>query len=82
MMQRIGTIALPLGLFTAHVLGQSKPQLGGSIQGVVFTTEQDHQRSVVPATKLSLDGPTHRETQSDPEGKFTFDARSQQKRPV
>ena len=67
-------MALSLVLLTAHVLGQNKPEPSGSIQGMVFTTEQDHARSVVPGTKLLLDGPVRLETQSDPEGKFTFDA--------
>ena len=73
MKQRIA-IALSLVLTAVHVLGQGKTEPSGSIQGVVFTREQDHARSVVPATKLLLDGPTHLETQSDPEGKFAFDA--------
>jgi outer membrane receptor protein involved in Fe transport len=39
---------------------------------VVFTTEQDTAGSVVPGTKLSLDGPVHFEAESDLEGKFAF----------
>jgi len=72
MKQRVA-IALSLVLLTAHVLGQNKPEPSGSIQGLVFTTEQDHARSVVPGTKLLLDGPVRLESQSDPAGRFVFD---------
>jgi len=72
MMQRIVTLALAFGLLTGCALGQSKPEASGSIQGAVFMTEQDHARSVVPGTKLSLDGALHLEAESDSEGKFVF----------
>jgi hypothetical protein len=72
MNQRIVTVVLALGLLTACALGQSAPQLGGTIQGVVFTIEQDHTRSVVPGTKLSLNGAQHFEAESDSEGTFVF----------
>jgi outer membrane receptor protein involved in Fe transport len=58
--------------FAGYALGQSKPQPSGSIQGVVFTTEQDNARSVVPGTRVSLDGASHFEAESDGEGKFMF----------
>ena len=48
MMQRVATVALASCLLTAWALGQSARQPGGSIQGVVFTTEQVHARSVMP----------------------------------
>src|SRR5438093_13356984 len=72
MMQKVASIALALGLLTGCALGQSKPEPSGSIHGVVFTTEQDHARSVVPGTKLSLDGALHLEAESDSEGTFVF----------
>jgi len=74
MTQRVGTIALALGLLIGCALGQSTPQPSGSIQGLVFTTEQDQARSVVPGTKLSLDGALHLEAESDSEGNFVFSA--------
>jgi hypothetical protein len=40
---------------------------------VVFTADADGGRSVVPAAKISLDGPAHLELQTDNEGKFSFD---------
>jgi len=66
-----------VGLLAALALGQTKPETNsssGSIQGVVFTTEQDGARSVVPGTKLSLDGPVHLQAESDPDGKVEFNA--------
>jgi hypothetical protein len=72
MMQRVSTIALALTLLTACALGQSTPQPSGSIQGVVFTTEQDQARLVVPGTKLSLDGDVHLDAESDSQGTFLF----------
>jgi outer membrane receptor protein involved in Fe transport len=72
MMQRFVTMALAFGLLTACALSQSAPQPGGSIEGVVFTTEQDHARSVVSGAKLMLDGASHLEAESDGQGKFEF----------
>jgi len=72
MMQRLLAIALAFALLTELALSQSATQTGGSIEGVVFTLEQDHVRSIVPGVKLSLDGASHFEAQSDSEGKFTF----------
>jgi len=72
MMQRVVTIALAFLLLTGYALGQSKDAADGSIQGVVFTTEQDHARLVVPGTKLSLVGVTNVEIESDREGRFAF----------
>jgi len=72
MMQRVSLTALAFALLTGLALSQTAPQPGGSIQGVVFTTEQDHARSVVPDTKLSLDGAVHLETESNSEGAFVF----------
>ena len=73
-MQRAATSALAFGLLTACALGQSTPEPSGSIQGAVFTTEQDHARSVVPGTNLSLDGALHLEAEGDSEGTFVFSA--------
>ena len=71
-MRPAATIALAFVLLTAGAPAQSSPQTTGSIQGVVFTTEQDHARSVVPGTKLSVDGSLHLEAESDSEGAFVF----------
>jgi hypothetical protein len=71
MKSRIVTVALTLAL-TGCALGQSGPEPSGSVQGVVFTVEQDHVRSVVPGTKLSLDGTLHLGAESDSQGTFAF----------
>jgi outer membrane receptor protein involved in Fe transport len=68
----LALVALAFGLLTGCALGQSKPEPSGSIQGVAFTTAQDHGRSVVLGTKLSLDGALHLEAESDREGTFVF----------
>jgi hypothetical protein len=41
---------------------------------MVFTTDADEGRSVVPGAKVSLSGPTPSETSADAEGKFLFSA--------
>ena len=71
MMQKVASIALALGLLTECALGESKPE-PSSVQGVIFTSEQDHARSVVPGTKLWLDGALHLEAESDSDGTFVF----------
>jgi outer membrane receptor protein involved in Fe transport len=72
MMQRLSIIALAFSLLTGLARSQNAPQAGGSIQGMVFTTEQDHTRSIVPGTKLSLDGASRLEAQSNSDGTFVF----------
>ena len=74
MTRRFPSIALAFGLLIGCALGQTTPAPNGSIQGVIFTIEQDNSRSVVPGTKLSLVGPVHLQAESDLEGKFTFNA--------
>ena len=77
MRHQVVLLALVVGLLAALALGQTKTETNsssGSIQGVVFTTEQDGARSVVPGTKLSLDGPVHLQAESDPDGKVEFNA--------
>jgi len=65
-------IALLLGLLGTGVLAQTKEPTAGAIHGVVFTIDPDGSRSVVPGTKISLDGPTHFEGESDAQGQFAF----------
>jgi hypothetical protein len=72
MMQKVASIALALGLIGACAFAQDAGQPTGAVQGLVFITEPDGGRSVVPATKITLDGPAHIEAQSDNEGKFAF----------
>jgi hypothetical protein len=42
------------------------------VQGIVFTTDANGGRSVLPGAKVSLNGPTPTETSADAEGKFVF----------
>jgi hypothetical protein len=70
---KLAKIASAIGLLTISAFAQSTGQVSGVVQGVVFSANADGRRSVVPAAKISLDGPTHIEAQSDSEGKFTFD---------
>ena len=72
MMRRLSIIAFAFALLAGFALGQNPSQQGGSVEGVVFTLEQDHARSVVPGATLLLDGASHLGAQSDGEGKFTF----------
>src|ERR1700746_3307723 len=70
MMQKVAIMALVLGLIGACAFAQGGGQPNGAVQGLVFIADADGGRSVVPATKITLDGPAHIEVQSDKEGKF------------
>jgi len=72
MMQTVASIALAFGLIGACAFAQGAGQPNGAVQGLVFITDADGGRSVVPATKITLDGPAHIEAQSDNEGQFAF----------
>ena len=45
-----------------------------TVDGVVFTVDANGGNAVIPTARISLDGPTHIETESDGAGKFTFNA--------
>jgi hypothetical protein len=74
LMLKVTIILFVLGLFGPYVFGQRTERPSGTVQGVVFTADPDGGRSVVPATKITLDGATHLEAQSDNAGKFTLSA--------
>jgi carboxypeptidase family protein/TonB-dependent receptor-like protein len=74
MIRRLATIGFAWVLLPTFVLGQSPGPASGTVQGVVFTADADGGRSVVPAAKISLDGSSHIEAQSTPEGKFVLRA--------
>jgi hypothetical protein len=74
MIRRLAQIAFAIGLLANGALGQSTDQATGTVQGVVFTADADGGRSVVPAAKISLDGPVHLDVQADNEGKFACNA--------
>jgi hypothetical protein len=83
MIRRLAKIAFAMGLLAMELLtiellaigalGQATGATTGTVQGTVFTADADGGRSVVPAAKISLDGPAHLELQTDNEGKFSFD---------
>ena len=74
MIRRLAKIALAMGLLTIGALGQATGPATGTVQGTVFTADADGGRSVVPAAKISLDGPVHLKVQTDNEGKFACKA--------
>jgi hypothetical protein len=73
-MTRPITIALATTLFAACASAQNSKTADGAAHGVVFTVGANATRSIVPAAKLSLDGPAHFEAESDSEGKFALNA--------
>ena len=72
MIRSLAKIGFAFGLLAQFALGQTTGLATGTIQGVVFTADADGGRLVLPAAKISLDGATHVETQSNDEGKFVF----------
>jgi hypothetical protein len=69
-MRRLTIVALVLGLIGVRAFAQGTSQPTGAVQGQVFIKDADGGRSVVPATKIRLDGPTQLEAESDNEGNF------------
>jgi hypothetical protein len=74
MNERLAQIAFAVGLLAISALGQGIGTATGTVQGMVFTADANGGRSVVPAAKISLDGPAHLQLQTDNEGKFFFKA--------
>src|SRR5579864_2159738 len=73
-MRKLTIVMLILGLISAGAFAQGTGQPSGAVQGQVFITDADGGRSVVAATKIILDGPTHLEALSDNEGRFAISA--------
>jgi len=71
-MRRLTIVALVLGLIGVRAFAQGTGQPTGAVQGQVFIKDADGGRSVVPATKITLDGPTQLEAESDNEGNFAL----------
>ena len=59
-------------LLVSCAFGQNTRQTTGTIQGVVFALGSKGDRSVIPAAKISLDGPTLMKTESEGLGRFAF----------
>jgi hypothetical protein len=76
MIRRLANLGFAFGLLAHFALAQTPGSATGTIQGVVFTADSSGnasgERSLLPATKISLDGGTHVETQSNNEGVFVF----------
>jgi len=72
MAQNVARLLIGIGLLSTWVYAQNSQQPTGTVQGVVFTMEADGTRAVVPAAKISLDGPIHLEAETDGEGKFAI----------
>jgi hypothetical protein len=74
MTKSLARLVISIGLLGAcGFAGDTGPKTG-AVQGMVFTTDANGGRSVVPGLKVSLNGPTPSETSADAEGKFVFSA--------
>ncbi len=74
MKHKLAGTAIAIGLLAACVSAQSTGQATGTIDGVVFTVDANGGHAVIPTARISLDGPTHIEAESDGAGKFAFNA--------
>lgn len=74
MKHKLAGIALAIGLVAANAFAQNTGLATAAVEGVVFTVDASGSHAVVPVSRVSLDGPTHIETDSDSTGKFAFNA--------
>lgn len=74
MIRRLAKIVFAIGLLAIGALAQGTGSATGTVRGLVFTADADGGRSVVPAAKISLDGPAHLEVRTNAEGKFACNA--------
>src|SRR5580658_10095652 len=74
MTKRLARLVIPIGVLGACAFAGDMGTKTGAVQGLVFTTDADGGRSVVPGAKVSLNGPTPSESSADSEGKFLFSA--------
>src|SRR2546430_6741783 len=72
MTRRLAIMTLALGLLSAIAFAQGTREPVGTIRGLVFTLDPDGGRSAVRGAKISLDGPSHSEAESNGEGNFAF----------
>ena len=72
MRARITIPCLILALTLAHASPRAADT--GQVQGVVFTTDADGSRSIVPGAKVFLEGPSAGAAETDAAGKFVFSA--------
>jgi carboxypeptidase family protein/TonB-dependent receptor-like protein len=69
---KLASLVVILELVGSWALAQDKQPTTGAVQGIVFTTDPDGGRSIVPGAKVSLDGPAHFEGKSSTDGKFAI----------
>lgn len=74
MRQALAAAVVAIALLATPVFPDGRPSATGSVQGTVFTLDSKGSRSVIPAAKISLDGPKHMETESQGAGLFAFSA--------
>lgn len=74
MNKKISSLVVVIGLVAACAFAGETESKTGTVQGVVFTSDADGGRSVVPGAKVFLDGPAARETEADAAGKYVFNA--------
>jgi outer membrane receptor protein involved in Fe transport len=74
MKQKFARTVIVMGLLAVCVSAQSTADGNGSVDGVVFTVDANGGHAVIPTARISLDGPTHIEAESDGLGKFAFNA--------
>jgi hypothetical protein len=65
MNKKISSLIVFIGLVATWVFAGETDVKTGAVQGVVFTSDADGGRSVVPGAKVFLDGPAVRETETD-----------------
>jgi hypothetical protein len=63
MIQRFAKIGFAVDLLASCAFGQSTGPTNGTVHGVVFISDADGARSVLPATKVSLEVPIRVEAQ-------------------
>ena len=74
MKYKFAGIELAIGLVTASAFAQNTGQATAAVEGVAFTVDANGGHAVIPTARISLDGPTHIEAESDGAGKFAFNA--------
>ena len=73
-MRKTALIAFSVLLIGIRCFPEDPTPALGSIRGDVFTRDAGGERSVLPATQVTLHGPVAKETQSDQRGAYSFDS--------
>ena len=70
----IPSLVVVISLLGSSVFAADTKGETGTVQGVVFTSDTDGGRSIVPGAKVFLNGPATWETEADGAGEYAFDA--------